>query len=168
LEKIQEIAREYFENDPSFRALIECLHSPRFVAAWQIFASSPEIEDIFEWMTSHGVNLSSGLKMFAEEVERRPSRYSIHHRLANGYSVTAFTEEVKALIDFEALDDKIDELLDNGDDFTHLYLILSVTQEPIEKVFEDPEIKRVLGILKTHGVEVDRIQEFVYKTLRFD
>jgi hypothetical protein len=167
MEKIQEISREYFENDPSVLSLITFLYSPRFTAAWDIFTTSPEIEDIFEWMGNHGVNVESEINIFSEEVKRLSSN-TIRRRMIQGFSIKSFEEEMKSQINFEDLNDTIDELLKAGNDFAHLYLILSVTRSAIEKVFEEPEIQEIVEHLTALGIDLEGLKDFVYQMFRWN
>ena len=167
LHKIKEISREYFENDHSVQALIKYLYNPKFTAAWKVLISSSEIEDILEWMGSHGVNIESEIIIFAKEAKRIPSKF-LRNRLISGFSLNSFQEELQAQINFEELDKKIEELLEDGNDLAHLYLILSVTQPAIENIFAEPEIEVVLKQLRLLGIDIDGIKSFLYKTLRWN
>lgn len=166
-EKVQEISREYFENDASIRLLVKYVYSPKFTAAWEAFTMSPEVDDIFEWMGNHGVNVESTISLFSEEVLRiRPQK--LRQSMIQNFSIQTYEEEMKEQINFDKLSMKIDELLEAGNDFTHLYLILSVTRPAVENLFERPEIKQVVADLIKLGIDVEGLRMFVYETLRFE
>ena len=167
VQKIKEISREYFENDPSVQSFIKYLYSPGFTAAWKVFTSSSEVEDILEWMGSHGVDIASEIIVFAEEAKRIPPKL-LRNRLIAGFSLSSFEEELQAQINFEELDKKIEELLEDGNDLAHLYLILSVTKPAIEKIFNEPEVELAMSQLRPLGIDFDDIKKFLYKTLRWN
>lgn len=167
MDKIQEISREYFENDPSVRAMMKYLYSPSFTAAWEIFISSPEVDDILEWMGNRGVNVESEIKLFSEEV-KRISPMHMKYQMRQGFSIKYYEEELKSQIDFKKLSETIDKLFKDGNDFTHLYLILSVTKPAIEKIFDEPEIREVVDKLEKIGIDLGSMKTFIYQMFRFD
>lgn len=164
---MKEISREYFENDPSVQDLVTYLYSPKFKSAWEIFISSPEVEDIFEWMSNHGVNVESEIKTFSEEL-KKIHEMSLRRRKFQGFSIKSFEREIKEQINFEELNATIDDLLQAGNDFTHLYLILRVTQPAIEKIFDEPEIQQVVEHLTSLGIDLASMKAFVYESFRFN
>jgi Insect allergen related repeat, nitrile-specifier detoxification len=166
-DKMQEISREYFENDSSVQLLFKYLSSQKFNVAWEILTTSPEIEDIFEWMGNHGVNVVLEIKLFAEEVKQICSG-QIRRRMIQGFSIKSYEEEMKEQINFVELSDKIDEMFKAGNDFTQLYLILSVTRTAIEKIFEKPEIQQIVDQFKTFGIDLESLRAFLYETLRWN
>lgn len=165
--KIQEIAREYFENDPSIQTLIKYLYSLRFKTAWKIFITAPEVEDIFEWMGNHGVNIESEILIFAEEVQKIPFKV-LRQRFISGFSLNTFEDELKDQIDFDGLDWKIEELLKDENDLAQLYLILSVTKSGLENIFNEPEIEQALQGLSRLGINLEKLKNFVYKVLKWN
>lgn len=139
-------------------------------AVWNKFLSSSEIEDIIQWMRSHGVNVREEMKYFSalpDSVIVTPSRLRIKRNALN-YSVKAFENEVKEQILIHKLNDLIDELIASGNDFAHLYLILHVSRPAIEKLFQDSEFFQASENLGNLGVDVDYLKFLVYDILRWN
>lgn len=167
MEKIREISREYFENDPSVQHLIQFLrHSEEIESAWRVFKSSSEIEDIIAWMNSHGVHIAHELLAISNHIEGILPMH-LRSNLAENFSLKTYEKEVKEQIKFDEMNVLIDELLANGDDFAHLYLILRVSRPALERLFLSDEIKEATEHLTEHGVDVENLKLIVYEILRW-
>lgn len=172
---MREISREYFENDPVVQELVQYLHSEEFLTAWKIFTSYSEVEDIFAWIKNHGVNLEHEIELFCVEIDQITPSHIFHELGTNlksedvhGFSIQAFEDELRDEILFEDLNKLIDELLESGNDFAHLYLIFRVSRPALERLFEDEEIQQAIGRLEMLGVDVDAIKASVYDILRWN
>lgn len=167
LEKIHEISREYFENDLSVQELVKYLRCEEFKTAWKVFESSSEVEDIFEWMKNHGVEASHEMQLMADEFENVTPLH-IRSRRFHSFSIGNFKDELGEQIQFEEIDNVIDQLLANGNDFAHLYLILKVSRPALEKLFEERELKKAAFNLSRLGFDVSFMKQFAYNLLRWN
>jgi hypothetical protein len=166
--KIREISREYFENDVSVQKLVQYLHSEEFIAAWNVFKASSEVEDIFEWMKNHEIFPDVEL----EKLSRQLNEIIPHHVRANeieieNLSFASFSDEIKAQIMLDKINAQIDKLIENGNDFAQLYLILKVSRPALEKLFEAEEIGSVITSLEQLGIDIDDLKNIVYELLRW-
>lgn len=161
---IREISREYSENDPSVQQLVRYLHSDEFQKAWNVFKTSSEVEDIFDWMRQHNVDVNRKVSKLSSEVEEiTPIR-----RGSRDFSIRAFELELKQQIKSNEIDELISRFLKDGNDFAHLYLILQVSRPALEKLFERDEIKHAVESLKAYGADIDGLKVVVRHMLRWD
>lgn len=167
LEKIHEISREYFENDPSVQELFNYLRCEELQTAWKAFETSSEVEDIFEWMHNHGVQVSEEMQLMSEEFQNITPLNGRTRRFHN-FSLGTFKDELTEQIQFEEIDALIDKLLANGNDFAHLYLILKVSRPALEKLFEAPELKKATLSMTRLGFDMNFVKHFVFKLLRWN
>lgn len=170
MNKINEIFREYSENDPSIQEVANYLNSDEVGVAWIKFVDSSEVEDIIQWMRSHGVNVENEIQNFStipDSVTITPSRLRTNRSPPN-YSVQALEDEVKEQILIEELNDLIDELIGDGNDFAHLYLILQLSRPALNKLFNEPEILLATESLRNLGVNVGYLKFLIYKILRWN
>lgn len=172
LQKIREISQEYFENDPSVQNLMTYLRSEEFKQAWNIFASSSEIEDIIQWMKSHGVFVERELEILAKEFELiTPGEVFLpasSNTDSEHFSVKTFEDELKQQIRLSDMKTLVNEFLKDGSDFAHLYLILELTRPALEKIFESSDIQLAIETLSRFGVDVEYLKLFVYNILRWN
>lgn len=169
--KIREISQEYFENDAAVQELHKYFNSDEFQAAWSAFKASPEVEDIFEWVKTHGVNVDREITMLSDEINHIMPKHLRSYRskrTAEKFSVRSFEEEVKAQIKFGDLNALIDQLLANGNDFTHLYLILKLSRPALEELFLKPEIQTAISSLEELGVNTEAFKTTLYDLLRWN
>lgn len=158
------------------QALIKYLHSEEFAAAWNVFKASSEVEDIFEWTKKHGVNIDHEILQFSNEISEirhvEAMHFLLRHRVVRRsiqkYSSRSFEDELRAQIKFEELNVLIDELLEGGNDFTQLYLILKVSRPALEKLFESAEIQLALASLTRLGVDIESLASATYDILRWN
>lgn len=166
--RIREISREYFANDASVQAFIEYLYTDEFQAAWTVFKSAPEVEDIYSWMLSHGVNLDNEVTAFSSELSQITfAHLRLQGRVLQNFSLKTFQDELKAQIKFDELNALIDSLLESGNDFAHLYLILKVSRPALEKLFLEEQIQVAVSRLESLGVDVENLKLKVYEVLRW-
>lgn len=168
LPKIREISREYFENDPEVQDLIKYLRGDEFRAAWNIFVGSPEVEDIFQWIKSHGVNVDHEISLIQSHIDEITPQHIRSKRSVLSYSLRSFEDELRSQIQIDEINALIDKLLEDGNDFAHLYLILKVSRPALEKLFEDENIKLVISNLKAHGVDLANVKPSIYQILRWN
>lgn len=169
--KIREISREYFENDAAVQELHKYLHSDEFQVAWGAVRESPEVGDIFEWVKTHGVNVELEITMLSDEINHIVPNHLRSYRSKRSvekFSVRSFEEEVKAQIKFGDLDALIDQLLDDGNDFTHLFLILKLSRPALEELFQKPEIQTAVSSLEELGVNTGAFKTTLYDLLRWN
>ena len=169
-QKINEIAREYSENDPSIQEVVNYIQSDEIEAAWNKFIDSSEVEDIVHWMRSHGVDFKNEVQHFSmipDSLIITPSRLRVKRNVQN-YSIQAFEEEVKEQILVRKLNDLIDKLIEDGNDFAHLYLILQLSRPSIEKIFHEPEVISATENLRKYGIDLDDLKVLTYNVLRWN
>lgn len=147
--------------------LVKYLRCEELQTAWKVFESSSEVEDIFEWMHNHGVQVSHEMQLMNDEFQRITPLH-IRGRRFHNFSIGSFKDELAEQIQFKEIDALIDQLLANGNDFTHLYLILRVSRPALEKLFEAPELRFAAFNMSRLGFDVNFIKEFVYNFLRWN
>lgn len=166
-QKIIEISREYFENELTVQVLLRYLYSEKFLSALRKSASVPEIKDIVDWMKSNQVDLKFVIEKYVESIRQiTPNRIKPISRM-HTFSMDSFGSEIVELIQFDEIDKTVDELLRNGNDLAHLYLILMINRYTIEKVFEDDEIVQVLHDLERLGIDIYSVKEHIYRMFRW-
>lgn len=169
--KIRKISREYVENDAAVQDLIRYFHCDEFQAAWSVFKASPEVEDIFEWVKTHGYYVEREIKSLSGEIAQMlPKHLHLYRskRSTEKYSVRSFEEELKAQIRFDDLNVLIGRLLTDGNDFTHLYLILKLSRPALEDLLRRPEVQTALNSLEELGVNTESIKITLYELLRWN
>jgi hypothetical protein len=171
--RITEIIREYWENDPSIQALINYLKSDKFKSAWNTLMQSEEIDDILDWMRSHGVDFHSHVRDFGQDISRiHQSSLMLNEQqprlFFEQFSLTSFEDEIRNEIKQKEVTELIDKLLNDGNDFAHLYLILKVSKPALENVFANDDAKEVAADLIALGVNVEYMKDVIYRTLRWD
>ncbi|KAG5677729.1 hypothetical protein PVAND_007460 [Polypedilum vanderplanki] len=152
IQRISEIIREYWENDPSIQALIKYLKSDSFMSALNTFVKSEEVDDIIEWMQSHGVDIKLEIEEFSEDISSiHQSSLILQQFFYEQFSLSTFEEEIRNEIKYDKMNELIDNFLQDGNDFAQLYLILKVSKPSLENIFMNAEIQNVIGELKNLG-----------------
>lgn len=165
---MREISREYFENDPSVQHVIQFVrHSSEMKNAWNAFVTSSEIEDIVEWMGNHGVNIDKELQKLSDDILNIMPMH-LRSSAAENFSIKVYENELMDQIKIDDMNDLINELLTNGDDFAHLYLILKVSRPALEKLFLSEDIHQAVEHLIEHGVDVENLKTLTYDLLRWE
>lgn len=168
-QRITEIIREYWENDPNIQALIKYLKSDKFKSAWNILAQSEEVDNIVEWMQTHGVDGEEIVEnLFQDIITIHQSSLQLERVIFEQFSLTTFEDEIRNEIKYEELNALIDSYLNDGNDFTHLYLILKVSKPALEQIFMNNEIQDVMDDLRHLGLNVDYLKVIVYSLLRWN
>lgn len=140
------------------------LHSEEFQKAWNIFRTSSEVDDIFDWMRQHKVDVNKEVSKLSSEVEEiTPIR-----RGSRDFSIRAFELELKQQIKSSEINQLINRFLKDGNDYAHLYLILQVSRPALDKLFERDEIRHAVESLRAYGVEIDELKAVVRHMLRWD
>jgi uncharacterized protein (UPF0335 family) len=144
------------------------MRSEKFELALNIFMQSEEVDDITEWMKTHGVDLKTLTSEFEEEIRGAYQAATLQNFLAENFSYKTFEDEIKHEIDYDEMSKLIDQLIADGKDFAHLYLILNVSRSSLESTFRHPEIEDVFDELKKLGVNTDFLKNIVYEILRWN
>lgn len=150
--------------------MVNYVHGVEVEAAWNKFLSSSEVEDILEWITSHGVDVDNEIQRFLtvpDSVTVTPSRLRMK-RSSQNYSIQAFGNEVKEQVLIGKLNRLTSELIENGNDLAHLNLILHLKRPALEKLFREPEFLLVTRKLKNFGVDIDYLKLIAYGVLRWN
>jgi hypothetical protein len=168
IQRITEIIREYWENDPSIQALIVYLKGDTFKSALNTFVESEEVDDIIEWMQSHGVNIKAEIEEFSEDISSiHQSSLLLQRMFYEQFSLSSFEDEIRNEIKYDEMNTLIDSLLKNGNDFAQLYLILSVSKPSLETIFANDEMQNVIDELNKLGVNTEYLGGVVYDLLRW-
>lgn len=146
--------------------LVKYLRCEELEAAWKVFESSSEVEDIFEWMKNHGVQVSHEMQLMIDQFQSISPLHNRSRRF-HKFSIGNFKDELAEQIQFEEIDAVIDQLLVNGNDFAHLYLILRLSRPALEKLFETRELRLAAFSMARLGFDVNFIKQFTYKLLRW-
>lgn len=148
------------------------LRGEEFKHAWNIFATSSEVEDIIQWMKNHGVFVEHELDVLAKEFELItpgevfvPASSSLD---SDNFSVKTFEEELKQQILLDDMKILINDFLKDGSDFAHLFLILEVSKPALERLFETSDIQQSIETFKKFGIDVEYLKLFVYDILRWN
>lgn len=165
-QRISEITREYWENDSNIQSLIKYLKSDKFTSAWHAFMTSMEVDDIIEWMKAHNVDVEQLVGHLTDDIVG--IHQSSHRKLFQQYSLSTFEDEIRSEIDVEELNALVDELLNDGNDFAHLFLILKVSRPSIEHYFGRSDMKEVVDDLRNLGVNIEYFKDIVYQFLRWN
>ncbi|CAO1363009.1 unnamed protein product [Diamesa serratosioi] len=164
--KIYDIAREYWENDVSMKVAVDYLKTDEFGSAWNTFFFSPEVGDILHWIQKNGVNVSGMFIYISNEINQlNPLSQMEEHTeliLRNPKSLLSFGQEIKKLIDWNALKQSINKKVDEGNDFAQLILILKASKPALERTLANDEIVTAFIHLKELGVDVDSILNIIY------
>lgn len=161
-QRISEITREYWENDPNIQALIKYLKGDKFKAAWTAFVESEEVDNIVEWMQTRGVDAKQLSSLLTENIfEFHQSSLKVKPTTVEQFSLATFEREVRNEIKQEEMDALIDGLISDGNDFAHLYLILKVSKTRLEHVFRLKEIQDVINDLTKLGINFDYFKTVV-------
>lgn len=168
IQRIKEIFREYYENDVSIQYLVNYMQSENFVRALNIFMQSEEVDDITEWMKTHGVDLKNFISEFEEEIRGAYRAATLQTLLVENFSYKTFEDEIKSEIDYDEMSRLIDQLLADGKDFAHLYLILNVSRPSLENTFGHPNIIEAFKELQKTGVDTDYLKNIFYEILRWN
>lgn len=148
------------------------LRSEEFKHAWNVFATSSEVEDIIQWMKNHGVFVERELDILANQFELiTPGEVFLPASSTSdtdNFSVKTFEDELKQQIRLDDMKILINDLLTDGSDFAHLYLILEVSRPALEKLFETSDIQQSVETLKKFGIDVEYLKLFLYNILRWN
>lgn len=166
-QRISEITREYYENDVTIQYLINYLRSEEFTKAANIFMESEEVDDISEWMKNHGVDFKARVMDFDDAIRGAYRAASLHTSVFSQFSYKTFEEEISNEINTEEFYNLITKLLDEGNDFAHLYLILKVSQPALENIFKHQDIQVVLDKLVELGINIDYLKTVTYNVLQW-
>lgn len=168
-QRITEIIREYWENDPSIQALLKYLKSDKFKAACSLFVQSEEVDNIVEWMQTHGVDVQLFIENLSEDIISIHQSSLILDRLFfEQFSLTTFEDEIKNEIKYDEMNALIDSYINDGNDFAQLYLILKVSKPALEHIFMSSEIQDVMNDLRHLGLNVDYLKIIIYDLLRWN
>lgn len=169
IQRIKEIIREYWENDEAIQLLINYLKGDKFRSALDIIMQSQEIDDIFEWIQAHGVDLNAEVGEFSDEISSvRQSSVIIQRIFFEKFSLASFEDEIRNEINYHDMNALIDNLLNDGNDFAQLYLILRVCKPSLQNVFVNDEIQIVMKDLTALGVNVEYLRDVMFNLLRWD
>lgn len=164
--KIYEISREYWENDVSIKVAVDYLKTEEFGSAWNTFLFSPEVSDILHWIQKNGVNVSGMFTSIANKINQmNPMEEHTELILRNPKSLLSFGQEIKKLINWNALNKAIAEKVEEGNDFAQLFLILKASKPALERTLADDNIVTAFIHLKELGVDVDSILNLIYTLL---
>lgn len=144
------------------------MRSEKFVNALNIFMESNEVDDITEWMKTHGVDSKTLISEFEEEIRGAYRAATLQNLLGKNFSYKTFEDEIRNEIDYDEMSKLIDRLIADGKDFAHLYLILNVSRPSLESTFRHPEIQEVFEELEKLGINMENLKNVVYETLRWN
>ncbi|XP_070494774.1 uncharacterized protein [Chironomus tepperi] len=168
-QRITEIVREYWENDPNIQALIKYLKSDTFKSAWNIVAQSEDVDNIVEWMQTHGVDIEEIVEnLFQDIITIHQSSLQLDRIIFEQFSLTTFEDEIRNEINYDEMNALINRYINDGNDFAHLYLILKVSKPALEQIFMTNEIQNVMNDLRRLGLNVDYLKTIVYNLLRWN
>lgn len=165
--KIFDISREYFENDPTVKILLNYICSDSFIEAVQITANDPKIADIIEWMKLKSFDIELHLSNFMKSVRQITKNRAGPTKHTNSFSLDSFGSEIIELIDLDQIVNTIEKLQNDGNDFAHLNLILLINRETIEQAFENKQIIHVQHILEILGIDVDIVKQYIFRVLKW-
>lgn len=167
VEQILKVSSEYFENDVSVHKLIRYLLSENFMSVCRKISIAPEVQDILEWMKENSVDFADELSNVLDNFHKiTPS--NLRGGRVQKFSMASFENEISELINFEEIEKTIEELLSNGQDLAHLYLILKINRKNLEKIFENDDALAAITKIKKFGVNLDLITQNLYKILKWD
>ena len=167
MSKIKEISREYFENDPMVQEMVKQLHSDEVKQAFDKFVTSSEVEDIVEWMRSHGVDINQEMTEFSQELNKASPR-PVRSKRFLPFSIRSYEDELKDQIKIDEMKEVIDKQINDGNDLTQLYLILRVSRPALEKLFEEEEIVKAVESFENLGVDLEYLKSTVYELFRWN
>ncbi|GJQ70937.1 hypothetical protein Trydic_g853 [Trypoxylus dichotomus] len=168
LEEMKDVARRYFEVDPEFQLVVEYLRGPEWHELVDLIGENETWQRFKVFMYANGIDIDAIIEAFHEFKEGNDHDHEHDRSRAKGQrTVRDFLDEIRALVDVDAILYTIDDLLNTSPAFQEFFAIISgeESRQLVADVSNIEELQRIVQRLDELGMDVDFFLNFIYGIL---
>ncbi|XP_068082098.1 uncharacterized protein [Anabrus simplex] len=160
VDQIKAIALDYLANDAEVQQAVAYLRSDDFKNIVAIVDNEPETKQVLNFLVDHGLDAYTFLNRI-HDLLGIPHVNPVSSRHTR--SIRNLIDDIKALLPIEQIRALYHEKLETSPDFKNLYDTLSSEEfhNFVLKLKALPEVQELVQKLRDHGIDVDKVVEFI-------
>nr|QEI22869.1 putative G12-like protein [Oryctes rhinoceros] len=161
IEEMREVARRYAAEDAEFQSVVAYLQGDEWRGVVDAVREREDWQRFTAYMLENGIDIAA----IAEAIRDMIAGVELPSTKGQR-SVRDFVDEVLALVDIEAIQELINELLATSPDFQEFHANVSSDEarQMVAEVRAIPEVQYMSQRLRELGIDVDRVLAF-FQTL---